>query len=77
MNKKYIIIGIIIVAIVIIIIALSGGSNDATSPTSPVSSAPNMQVADSPQQIVNDLNGLDTGDINKEFQDIDSQIKGL
>lgn len=77
MNKKYIVIGIIIVAIVIIIIALSGGSNSSTTPTSPVSTASGAQVADSPQQIVNDLNGLDTGDINKEFQDIDSQIKSL
>ncbi len=77
MNKKYIIIGIIIVVVIVLIILLSGGSTSSTTPTSPVSDSVGQQVADSPQQITNDLNGLSTSDINKEFQDIDTQIKGL
>lgn len=79
MNKKYIIIGIIIVVVLVLvlIIIFSGGKTDSTNQPAPVSGTVGQQVADSPEQITNDLNGLDTGDISKEFQDIDSQIKSL
>ncbi|MFA7201842.1 MAG: hypothetical protein WC099_02525 [Candidatus Paceibacterota bacterium] len=77
MNKKYIIFGVIVIAIVILIILLGGMSDKTTDPSPSVSEIIEQQVADSPEQITTDLNSLDEGDINKEFQDIDTQIKSL
>lgn len=72
MNKKGIIIGIIVVVIIVVLAIVFGGSKSTLAPEE----QENIQ-ADSPEQITQDLEGLQVDDISKEFQDVDSQIKGL
>jgi uncharacterized protein YpmB len=72
MNKKGIIIGIIAIIIIVALAIVFGGSKSALAPQE----QQNIQ-ADSPQQIADDLEGLQVDDIDKEFQDVDDQIKEL
>ena len=75
MNKNTI---IIIVALGVL--ALAGvwlfQSNKEPTPA-PLDEATELQPTDSAQMIVNDVDALDVGEIDQEFQDIDADLQTL
>jgi peptidoglycan hydrolase CwlO-like protein len=69
-KKSIILLLLVLVIIVIIAIVLSLNTNKETVPEP-------ATTLNTPQEIANDLNGLEVTDINKEFKDIDAEIQKL